>query len=256
MNTPGLLTLDHNGNPDLVRHGGYTSLADWAADSDLFLRLDDDGEPEWFDENNHKVDVVAHYRTAQVAYAENYPEEVSEAAKRELRADPTAELIELFPSEWDEVADEIPACVRCEGETASLDELLENKPVAWTEEGWVCPGCSNDIEPFADESIRPDADAFLTPTNPDELERFLLARGFLNEQTDLVRTWLARGDAAVVYQNVDLSDRAIGEVQVVSYGSDAAQLTATQFPDGPPPILPDIGGRINWRFALQAVVRP
>lgn len=65
----------------------------------------------------------------------------------------------------------------------------------------------------------------------------------------LLPMWEGRGDGAAIYQNNDLSHPDRGDVQVVSYGSDFAQLEV----ETPPWKLPDIGGRINWRYVLQGV---
>jgi hypothetical protein len=61
-----------------------------------------------------------------------------------------------------------------------------------------------------------------------------------------VARWLARGDGAAVYENHDLGHPDVGACQVVSYGSPAAQLETAE----PPERLPDIGGRIGWRYTL------
>jgi hypothetical protein len=62
----------------------------------------------------------------------------------------------------------------------------------------------------------------------------------------LADRWLARGDSAAVYENRDLGHPDVGACQIVSYGSPAAQLET----ELPPERLPDIGGRINWRYTL------
>ena len=62
----------------------------------------------------------------------------------------------------------------------------------------------------------------------------------------LINTWLVRGDGVAIYTNQELGHPDLGHVQCVSYGSDAAQLPG----DTPPTTLPDIGGRINWRYQL------
>jgi hypothetical protein len=68
----------------------------------------------------------------------------------------------------------------------------------------------------------------------------------------LLVEWLDRGDAVAIYQNEDLGHRDLGHVQLVSYGSPAAQLPG----DAPPPTtLPDIGGHIGWRYQLIATYR-
>lgn len=83
----------------------------------------------------------------------------------------------------------------------------------------------------------------------------------------------ARGDGIAVYVNHDLGHPELGQIQVMSYGSDASQLetrnidtlsednrkayvrgTAIFGEDLVPTTLPDIGGRINWRYQLEAVV--
>ena len=63
--------------------------------------------------------------------------------------------------------------------------------------------------------------------------------------------WLERGDGIAVYRNEDLGHPEVGTIQFVSYGSEAAQLEV----DEPPQTLPDIGGRINWRYRLVAAYR-
>ncbi len=65
----------------------------------------------------------------------------------------------------------------------------------------------------------------------------------------VINKWLTRGDGAAVYVNEDLGHSDLGRVQVVSYGSAAAQLEVAD----PPVTLPDIGGRINWRYQLHGV---
>lgn len=100
----------------------------------------------------------------------------------------------------------------------------------------------------------------------------------------LVERWIARGDGAAVYENADLSHPEAGWPQILSYGSSAAQLEPIcgvcespldirpdWMPDGhhwvhqgnsegheplyPPARLPDIGGRINWRYQLVATYK-
>lgn len=68
--------------------------------------------------------------------------------------------------------------------------------------------------------------------------------------------FLARGDTFCVYRNADLGHPDIGCPQGCSYGSEAAQLTRTQFPDGPPTTMPDIGSIIGWRYQLVGIVKP
>lgn len=68
-----------------------------------------------------------------------------------------------------------------------------------------------------------------------------------------------RGDGLAVYVNQDLGHPELGDWQVVSYGSEASQLPVEP-EDGsgslsmPPTTLPDMGGRINWRYQLHAIV--
>lgn len=79
----------------------------------------------------------------------------------------------------------------------------------------------------------------------------------------------ARGDGIAVYANHDLSSPDIGQLRIVSYGSEASQLETryrewigertayshfTHAEDILPTTLPDIGGMINWRYQLEAVV--
>lgn len=67
----------------------------------------------------------------------------------------------------------------------------------------------------------------------------------------IVGRWLDRGDGAAVYENHDLGHPEVGEPQITSFGSPAAQLET----DDPPQRLPDIGGNINWRYQLVATCR-
>lgn len=71
------------------------------------------------------------------------------------------------------------------------------------------------------------------------------------ESRHIVERWLGRGDGIAVYENQELGHPELGHKQFVSYGSSAAQLET----DEPPTILPDIGGRINWRYCLVATCR-
>lgn len=81
----------------------------------------------------------------------------------------------------------------------------------------------------------------------------------------------ARGDGVAVYENVDLGHPEIGQWQIASYGGPDAQLetredygqsaeelsTPDYFTHGEDTLrttLPDIGGRINWRYTLKAIV--
>lgn len=81
-----------------------------------------------------------------------------------------------------------------------------------------------------------------------------------------------RGDGVAIYANVDLGSPEVGEWQVCTYGSEHAQLETrgtsyfastadkldlfTHDSDFIPKRLPDIGGRINWRYYLHAIVPP
>lgn len=93
---------------------------------------------------------------------------------------------------------------------------------------------------------------------------------YLGSVLDLAGRAHKRGDGVAVYVNSDLGHPDIGQWQVVSYGNSEAQLetryeeartlplpqTTTSFVHGNdivPKTLPDIGGRINWRYSLEAV---
>ena len=79
-----------------------------------------------------------------------------------------------------------------------------------------------------------------------------------------------RGDGVAVYVNNDLGHPDIGQWQVVTYGSSAAQLETrggrydvsghhepfAHAADQIPTTLPDIGGRINYRYSLEAICPP
>lgn len=79
-----------------------------------------------------------------------------------------------------------------------------------------------------------------------------------------------RGDGVAVYENADLGHPDLGQWQIVSYGGLDAQLetredygqteeelaTPDYFHVGDDVLrttLPDIGGRINWRYTLKIV---
>lgn len=81
----------------------------------------------------------------------------------------------------------------------------------------------------------------------------------------------ARGDGVAIYENLDLGHPDIGQWQIASYGGDNAQLETREdygqpeeelrspdyFTYGQDTLrttLPDIGGRINWRYTLKAIV--
>lgn len=94
------------------------------------------------------------------------------------------------------------------------------------------------------------------------------SQGWYDSIKDLAKRAHARGDGVAIYVNNDLGHPDLGQWQVVSYGGGEAQLesrgVAPSLPIGRkrflhgddmlPTTLPDIGGRINWRYTLEAVV--
>lgn len=80
----------------------------------------------------------------------------------------------------------------------------------------------------------------------------------------------SRGDGVAVYENSELGHPELGQWQILSYGGEEAQLETREdwgegdlsaspdhFVHGADTLrrtLPDIGGRINWRYTLKAVV--
>lgn len=66
-----------------------------------------------------------------------------------------------------------------------------------------------------------------------------------------IEGWLERGDGIAIYRNIEFGHSHFGHRQFVSYGSRKAQLET----DEPPKRLPDIGGRINWRYHLEGAFR-
>lgn len=72
------------------------------------------------------------------------------------------------------------------------------------------------------------------------------AQEWLSNTVEKMNVWLLRGDGIAVYENQDLGHPEIGDKQFASYGSPAAQLEV----ETPPERMPDIGGRINWRYTL------
>lgn len=102
--------------------------------------------------------------------------------------------------------------------------------------------------------------------NPEEGD------AWFDQVTGLLHRAHTRGDGVAIYVNNDLGHPDIGQFQIVSYGSDDAQLSTrhTQhFADTAeklrlhkhdrdflPITLPDIGGQINWRYGLEAICPP
>ena len=86
--------------------------------------------------------------------------------------------------------------------------------------------------------------------------RWLLRETFadadaIDDVATIINAWIDRGDHVAVYENHDLSSALLGDKQFVSFGSERAQLEVGL--DDLPGRLPDIGGRINWRYLLIAV---
>jgi hypothetical protein len=65
-----------------------------------------------------------------------------------------------------------------------------------------------------------------------------------------VQGWLDNGKGCAVYRNQDLGHVDLGHRQFVSFGTPEAQIETPE----PPSRLPDIGGAINWRYALEGAV--
>lgn len=78
-----------------------------------------------------------------------------------------------------------------------------------------------------------------------------LQTGGLDHAIPTINGWLTRGDGAAIYENHDLGHPDIGHVQIVSYGSAAAQIETVEAPER----MPDIGNRINWRYTLIGVYK-
>ena len=85
----------------------------------------------------------------------------------------------------------------------------------------------------------------------DEIEALLSEVGPRDTVFPMLNRWLARGDGIAVYENVDLGHPELGHKQFVSYGSPSAMLEREEAPHR----LPDIGGAINWRYALVGTYR-
>lgn len=89
------------------------------------------------------------------------------------------------------------------------------------------------------------------------------SQGWYDSAIALGRRVHARGDGLAIYVNHDLGHPDLGQWQIVSYGGPESQLETRgsrnwiNFRHGDdviPRTLPDIGGRINWRYMLHAVV--
>ncbi len=63
-----------------------------------------------------------------------------------------------------------------------------------------------------------------------------------------ISKWIDRGDGAAIYRNEAFDHSQFGTVQIVSYGSSAAQIES----DEPPKMMPNIGNAINWPYCLEA----
>lgn len=98
-----------------------------------------------------------------------------------------------------------------------------------------------------------------------------VARGeWIRAVRDLGVRAFSRGDGLAIYVNNDLGHPDIGQWQIMSFGSEDSQLETRQVDtttkreylrgtyiygnDLLPMTLPDIGGRINWRYQLEAIV--
>lgn len=66
-----------------------------------------------------------------------------------------------------------------------------------------------------------------------------------------VNGWLGRGDGVAVYENHDLASPHAGACRLASFGSPQAQFEA----DSPPAQMPDMPGRIGWRYRLVGTYR-
>jgi hypothetical protein len=73
---------------------------------------------------------------------------------------------------------------------------------------------------------------------------------WLANATRVLNQTLERGDKVAVYQNRVLGHPELGHRLYLSYGSPSSQLGTCE----PPEKMPDIGGRIGWRYRLQGVV--
>lgn len=86
----------------------------------------------------------------------------------------------------------------------------------------------------------------------------LLLEDVIEDHLGVFNSWLRRGDGIAVYENKLIEapakhkrgepddQRINADMQFVSYGSPAAQIETEE----PPARLPDIGGRLNWRYQL------
>lgn len=79
-----------------------------------------------------------------------------------------------------------------------------------------------------------------------EFLTLLRVNAFLPSDIETLNRWLERGDGVAIYENQALDSAGVGDKQLVSFGSPAAQLEV----DEPPQRLPDIGSKINWRYSL------
>lgn len=94
------------------------------------------------------------------------------------------------------------------------------------------------------EFTREDLSAILVTMAADSSD-------WLASTVERVNQWLTRGDGVAVYVNEDLGSAGLGDRQIVSFGSSAAQIETTE----PPITLPNIGGATNWQYQLEYTYR-
>lgn len=106
-----------------------------------------------------------------------------------------------------------------------------------------------------------------------DIDQEVEKQDYLRAVRELGQRAILRGDGLAVYVNHDLGHPDVGQWQIVSYGSEASQLETREVntlteenrvayvrgtyvygDDLIPTTLPDIGGRINWRYQLHAIV--
>lgn len=90
-----------------------------------------------------------------------------------------------------------------------------------------------------------------------EFENILVKEEYDESVRNQIQGWIARGDAVVVYENHDLGHFLMGLHVLLSYGSEAAQLPAGQYPEIPPfcPVDAPSAGP-GWRYVLVGIYDP
>lgn len=77
--------------------------------------------------------------------------------------------------------------------------------------------------------------------------------GLDKENYPIIQKWLSREDHCAIYENVEIGHPEERHRQFVSFGSEKCQIEVKEASELPIR-LPDIGGKINWRYRLIGIL--